>query len=161
MSNKSKQVAIALAVGILFGFGLAISRMIDPEKVKDFLDFTAIGDGGWDPSLAVVMATAVAVMAVFVRLAKRRQTPLIAAEFSQPPSRRAPIDRKLVGGAAIFGVGWGLSGFCPAPIIADVAFTPASAMTFVAAMTFGYWLSKTVAAARRGAIGPPGTATAS
>ena len=161
MTNKAQQVAVALGVGILFGFGLAISRMIDPEKVKDFLDFAAIGDGGWDPSLAVVMATAVAVMAVFVRVAKRRQAPVLAVEFSQPPSRRAKIDRKLVGGAAIFGVGWGLSGFCPAPIIADVAFTPVSAITFVAAMTLGFWLSKTVATARRGALGPPGTATAS
>ena len=159
MSKKTQQVVVALGVGILFSFGLAISRMIDPEKVKDFLDFAAIGNGVWDPSLAILMATAVAVIAVFVRVAKRRQTPLIAVEFSQPPSRRAKIDRKLVGDAAIFGVGWGLSGFCPAPIIADVAFTPASAITFVAAMTGGYWLSKTLSAVRRGAIGPPSAAT--
>lgn len=155
MSRNTKQIVIALSVGILFGFGLALSRMIDPEKVKDFLDFAAIGSGGWDPSLGVVMATAVGVMALFIRLARRRETPLVAETFSQPPSARARIDRRLVVGAAIFGVGWGLSGFCPAPIIADIAFTPASAATFVAAMAGGYWIARAVSDARRGALGPP------
>ncbi len=152
MTGNTRQTLIALGVGILFGFGLALSRMIDPEKVKDFLDFAAIGNGGWDPSLGVVMATAVG---LFVQIARRRQAPLVAPAFSHPPSRRAKIDRKLIGGAAIFGVGWGLSGFCPAPIIANIAFTPASAATFVAAMAVGYWLARAASNMRHGPIRPP------
>lgn len=155
MSKNTTQTAVALGVGILFGFGLALSRMIDPEKVKDFLDVAAIGSGGWDPSLGVVMATAVGVMMLFLRIARRRQAPLVATAFSQPPSPRAKIDRKLIGGAAIFGIGWGLSGFCPAPIIADIAFTPAAAATFVAAMAIGYWLTRAVSNAQHRPVGPP------
>jgi uncharacterized protein len=142
VSRNARQPVVALGVGIVFGFGLAVSRMIDPQKVKDFLDFTAVSTGGWDPSLAVVMATALVVMAVFVRLAGQRQTPLVAAEYSFPPSAHARIDRKLVLGSAIFGVGWGLSGFCPAPAISDIAFSPLSAGTFVASMSIGYWLAR-------------------
>lgn len=150
MTRNRLQTLVALGIGITFGFGLAISRMIDPEKVKAFLDFTAMGSGGWDPSLSVVMATAVAVMAMFVRIGKRRRAPIVAAEFSHPPTGR--IDVRLVSGAAIFGVGWGLSGFCPAPIIANVAFTPASALTFVAAMAGGYWMTKTLFDRRRAIV---------
>lgn len=151
MSRSVSQTAVALGVGILFGLGLAISRMIDPQKVKDFLDFTAIGSGGWDPSLAIVMGTAVAVMAAFVLVARRRGAPVLAETFSQPPSSRARIDGRLVAGAAIFGVGWGVSGFCPAPIIGNIALTPAPAITFTLAMVLGYWSARALISARSGA----------
>ena len=122
---------VNLAAGLLFGLGLVVSGMANPAKVLNFLDIFGI----WDPSLAFVMGGAVAVAFLGFRLALQRQRPLLAAEF-QVPNRR-DLDARLLSGAALFGVGWGLGGFCPGPaIVALVSGVPA-VFVFVASMLVG------------------------
>ena len=121
----------ALLAGILFGLGLAVSQMINPAKVLGFLDIA----GRWDPSLALVMAGALAVTAFGYRLALKRPAPLLAPRFELPTVRE--IDRRLIAGAAVFGIGWGLVGFCPGPAIASLAFGVKESLIFVAAMLAG------------------------
>ena len=125
------QILFALAAGLLFGLGLALSQMIDPVKVLGFLDFF----GDWDPSLALVMAGAVSVAAAGYRLARERRGPLAAPAFNSPPQRR--IDGRLVGGALLFGIGWGLVGYCPGPALAAIALGNWRTVLFVAAMLLG------------------------
>ncbi len=123
-------VAAAIA-GAMFGVGLAVSGMTRPEKVIGFLDL----GGAWDPSLAFVMLGAIAVHFVAYRLVRRGGSPLFEGKFHVPT--REDIDKRLVLGAAVFGVGWGLGGFCPGPgIVASAAGSPA-AIAFVVAMTVG------------------------
>ena len=117
-----------LGAGALFGVGLAIGGMTDPARVKGFLDFF----GTWDPTLVFVLAGAVATTFVLVRLAGGRSAPVLAEGFSPPNAGK--IDGKLVAGAAIFGAGWGLSGFCPGPAIAAIAGGFPSVYLFLAAM---------------------------
>lgn len=134
---------VALASGSLFGFGVALSGMTRPEKVRGFLDFFH----RWDPSLMFVMAGAVAVHAVAYRLITRRAAPLFAARFALPTRR--DLDARLLVGAAIFGVGWGLGGFCPGPgIVSLVAGAPAT-VAFVLAMLAGLAITASVEDARR------------
>ncbi|UHC17117.1 YeeE/YedE family protein [Methylobacterium currus] len=125
------RTASAFAAGLLFGLGLIVSGMADPAKVLAFLDVA----GRWDPSLAFVMAGAVSVFAIGYRIATRRGRPLLAARLDIPTRR--DLDPRLVAGAAIFGVGWGLAGLCPGPALTllTVASTPAA--IFVAAMVVG------------------------
>lgn len=125
----------AAASGLLFGLGLAISGMIYPAKVKAFLDIEAIGSGGWDPSLAFVLAAAVLVSMAALRIAHRHRHPLAAPTFSSPAARR--IDVPLVLGSILFGIGWGLSGLCPGPAIANIAFTLPDILIFLVAMAAG------------------------
>ena len=130
--------AVALLAGILFGLGLAVSQMVNPAKVLGFLDIAAAWrpvPGGWDPSLAFVMAGALAVTAVGFRLALRRPAPVFGTAFDLP--RATAIDRPLLTGAAIFGVGWGLVGFCPGPALASLVFGLPQSFLFVAAMVAG------------------------
>ncbi len=117
--------------GALFGAGLTVSQMVNPAKVVGFLDFA----GSWDPSLALVMASALAVSAVAYRMALRRPAPLCAAEFHVPTSRR--IDGRLVVGSALFGVGWGIAGFCPGPALVSASFGLTQPVLFVVAMLAG------------------------
>ena len=113
--------------GLVFALGLGLSGMARPVKVLGFLDFS----GAWDPSLLCVMGGALLVHAPFVRyLRRRRPSPLLAAS-------RAPIDVRLVAGAAVFGVGWGLSGLCPGPALVDLAQGGGGIVAFVAAMFVG------------------------
>ncbi|MGE0279047.1 MAG: DUF6691 family protein [Rhizobiaceae bacterium] len=105
--------------------------MINPAKVIAFLDLF----GAWDPSLAFVMAGAIPVAALGYRIARRRETPLCATTFSTPAS--AGIDRRLVIGAVIFGIGWGLVGYCPGPALASLGFGKGPSFLFVAAMLIG------------------------
>ncbi|BCP53571.1 transporter [Kaistia sp. 32K] len=126
----------ALAAGLLFGMGLAISRMIDPAKVQAFLDIAAIRTGGWDPSLAFVLGAAVLVNMGALRIAHRRRQPLAATVYS-PPGAKA-VDWQLITGSALFGVGWGLSGLCPGPAIADIAFSLPEILIFLVAMAVGW-----------------------
>ncbi len=126
-----RQNLVSLASGSIFGAGLAVSGMIDPSRVRAFLD---VG-GAWDPTLAFVMAGAVLAMALAWLVAGVRSSPIAAAEFNVPPTSR--IDGRLISGAALFGVGWGLVGLCPGPAIAAVAIRPLHAATFVAAMALG------------------------
>ena len=128
----------ALLSGLLFGAGLVVSRMVDPTKVQHFLDFAGMATGAWDPSLAFVMAGALAVTAPGYRLILRRKAPLAASAFRLPT--RTDIDAKLVVGAAAFGVGWGLAGYCPGPAIASLVFGRAEAAVFVVAMLAGMGL---------------------
>ena len=129
----------ALVSGVIFGVGLAIARMTDPEKIKDFLDFAAIPTGGWDPSLAFVMAGGVVVAFFGLRLDGLLRAPFAVAAFLQPDS--PPLDRPLVLGAAVFGLGWGLSGLCPGPAIADLGLIPELVVYFVGAMLVGSWIA--------------------
>jgi uncharacterized membrane protein YedE/YeeE len=120
-----------IAAGILFGLGLAISQMINPAKVLAFLDVA----GDWDPSLALVMAGAVAVSFVGFRIAKTRRGPLLGDAF-QLPTRR-DIDAPLIAGSLLFGVGWGLAGLCPGPAITAVLSGQGKVFLFLAAMLAG------------------------
>ncbi|SMQ65286.1 hypothetical protein SAMN06295905_1187 [Devosia lucknowensis] len=121
--------------GALFGTGLYVSQMVDPLKVLRFLDFTAIPTGGWDPSLAFVIVPAIAVMFVAVRIGRRRAAPLFDTHFHEP--KASSIDAPLVGGAALFGLGWGMSGICPGPAISLIAFQPDGLWLFLGAMLAG------------------------
>jgi len=127
----------ALAAGVLFGLGLALSGMVNPAKVLGFLDIF----GPWDPSLAAVMATAIPVTWVFYRLAYRRGRALSDAALPPPPS--PVIDLPLVLGALLFGVGWGLVGFCPGPALATLVLEPRSWL-FLVALIAGMLLRRLV-----------------
>ena len=131
----------ALVAGLLFGAGLAVSQMANPAKVLGFLDIAAAWrpeSEGWDPSLALVMAGALAVAAVGFRLALRRPAPVLGGRYELPQARA--LDGRLLAGAALFGVGWGFVGFCPGPAIASLAFGRPQPLIFVAAMIAGAWL---------------------
>jgi uncharacterized membrane protein YedE/YeeE len=128
-------LAVSALAGLLFGAGLYVSGMVNPLKVLRFLDFTAIPSGGWDPSLAFVMVPAVAVMFIAVRLGRARRKPLLASRFHEPEFTR--IDTPLVAGAAIFGIGWGMSGICPGPAISLLAFWPHYILIYLLALFIG------------------------
>ena len=125
------QMLVAAIAGIVFGLGLGVSQMVDPAKVLAFLDLA----GDWDPSLAFVMGGAVAVSLVAFRYSLRRRAPLLARSFALPEV--SGIDARLLAGAALFGAGWGLVGFCPGPAIASFAFGQVESALFVAAMAAG------------------------
>ena len=127
-------LAAALGSGTLFGIGLVVSQMIDPGKVLAFLDVA----GRWDPSLALVMAGALAVAVPGFRLAQARSVPALGGRFDAPSN--PTIDRRLLVGAAVFGVGWGLVGFCPGPAIASLVFGRPESLIFILAMLAGAWL---------------------
>lgn len=137
MNRSLPALLAAAASGIIFGIGLAISRMIDPQKVLNFLDFAAIPSGGWDPSLAFVMLGGVLVAFFGMRLDRLMVAPLAVPSFIRQV--RFEIDRPIVTGAAIFGLGWGLTGLCPGPAIANLGLIPSSIALFVAAMLVGSW----------------------
>jgi uncharacterized membrane protein YedE/YeeE len=122
---------LPLAYGLLFAIGLALSGMAQPEKVIGFLDVL----GEWDPSLAFVMLGAVGVYGFTHRRLARRRRPLLAARFSLPTRTR--IDGRLIAGATVFGVGWGLSGFCPAPALTALGAGTSPAWWFAPAMVAG------------------------
>lgn len=121
----------AMLAGFVFAIGLGIGGMTRPSKVLGFLDL----GGTWDPSLLFVMAGGVLVYAVGYRLVRRRSAPLLDTKFYVPA--HAPIDRKLLIGAATFGVGWGLAGYCPGPALTAVATGTIPALTFAGAMLAG------------------------
>lgn len=126
------RIVTAVAAGLLFGAGLTVSQMVNPAKVIGFLDVA----GNWDPSLAFVLAGAVGTVALgFLFVRRRLSAPLFAAAFD-PPSARG-IDRNLVFGAVLFGIGWGLVGLCPGPALAALAIAPTKVALFVAAMLVG------------------------
>lgn len=128
----------ALFAGLLFGAGVTLSGMVNPTKVLNFMDIA----GAWDPTLIFVMGTGLAVTFVGYRLVFARQRPLFAQTFSLPSSNR--IDRRLVGGAILFGAGWGLTGFCPGPAVASLVFGYWQSALFVLAMAAGMLLTRTI-----------------
>ncbi len=130
----------ALLSGLVFGLGLIISGMANPAKVLGFLDL----GGVWDPSLAFVMGGAIAVASVAFAVAKRRTVSLLGTAMRLPNARH--IDRRLVLGSLVFGVGWGIAGFCPGPALVGLGMGVAKAGVFVAAMLVGMgvfaWLER-------------------
>ncbi|RLK57587.1 hypothetical protein BCL79_1994 [Stenotrophomonas rhizophila] len=127
------RTVVAILAGALFGFGLSLSGMIDPARVLAFLD---VGSGHWDPSLMFVLGGAVAMTVPGILLQRRLVRPALDSHFHLP-ERRAAIDPRLLLGAAIFGIGWGLAGFCPGPAIAGLGTGLLPIALFVAAMAGG------------------------
>ncbi|QNK67161.1 YeeE/YedE family protein [Variovorax sp. PAMC26660] len=124
-------VFASLLAGLVFGLGLILSGMANPAKVLGFLDLA----GNWDPSLAFVMAGAIAVGALAFALASRRAVSFLGAEMRLPSARH--IDRRLVLGSVLFGIGWGVAGFCPGPALVSLGMGGVKALVFVAAMLVG------------------------
>lgn len=125
------QPLVSLVAGVVFGLGLAVAEMTNPLKVLDFLDLA----GNWDPSLAFVMGGAVLVTLVAFRFVLRRPVPLYGDRFHLPTLTQ--LDRKLLGGAALFGIGWGLAGYCPGPALATILSGNSETWLFAPAMLVG------------------------
>ena len=130
------RIAITFLSGLVFGFGLIVSGLVDPAKVLGFLDIL----GSWNPSLAFTMVAALLTTAIGYRIAFRRAGPILGGTFMVPTLR--DIDARLISGAALFGVGWGLVGFCPGPAVAALAAGSNSAFVFVVAMLSGMLLGR-------------------
>lgn len=131
MSLSIKRLLAALAAGTLFGFGLGVAQMIDPAKVINFLDLL----GTWDPSLAFVMAGGLLVNALATPLILRRSRPLLAEFFRLPT--KAEVDTRIILGGVIFGIGWGLAGYCPGPMITSLSFADADILTVLLSFLAG------------------------
>lgn len=127
------RIASSFLIGLLFGIGLVVSQMINPDKIVGFLDIA----GDWDPSLAVVMAAALGTTFLGYRLTLKRAKPAFENSFQLPT--KTVIDRPLLAGAGIFGVGWGLAGLCPGPGVSAAALGGVAPWAFVAAMLAGMW----------------------
>lgn len=124
----------ALLAGAVFGIGLIVSGMADPAKVLGFLDLA----GNWDPSLAFVMGGAIVVGVVAFALARKRTASLLGLEMRMPVATQ--VDKRLVGGGLLFGIGWGIAGFCPGPALVALGMGEHKALVFVAAMLAGMGL---------------------
>lgn len=124
--------------GIIFGAGLALGGMTDPARVRGFLDLF----GAWDPTLAFVMGGAVLVMVLAWQVQARMSRPLFAEGFSLPD--RSDLTPRLIGGSALFGIGWGIAGLCPGPGIAALVIEPVSAAIFIIAMFAGMGIVRLV-----------------
>lgn len=123
---------VALLCGILFGAGLSISQMVDPNKVLNFLDIL----GTWDPSLAFVMVGGISVFSLgYFGFIRKREAPVLAEQFQLP--KHTQIDKQLLGGAGLFGLGWGLAGICPGPAIANISGGDTKIMGFIVMMLIG------------------------
>ena len=133
---KMKESIAALLAGVVFGIGLAVSGMLIPDKVLNFLDVA----GHWDPSLALVMGGALMVTIPGYYLVTRKSRPVLAESFSLPSA--TAIDGRLLLGAAMFGAGWGLSGLCPAPALVNITTGLVDLLVFVVAMLAGMLLHK-------------------
>ena len=131
MSRRSQQNAVAAVSGVLFGVGLALGGMTQPRKVLGFLDLF----GAWDPSLAFVMLGAISVHFVAYRVSRGSAAPFFADEFALPTRRN--VDAQLVLGSAVFGVGWGLAGYCPGPAIVSLASGSRAVILFVSTLLMG------------------------
>ena len=136
-----RKIVAGLGSGLLFGAGLAVAGMTDPNKVLNFLDLPH----GWDPSLALVMIAAIPASAAAFAWARRRQRPWLEPAFVLPD--RAGIDGQLVIGSALFGLGWGLAGYCPGPAIASLAQASPPLVGFLIAMALGLLLARYIARA--------------
>jgi uncharacterized membrane protein YedE/YeeE len=139
-------VFASLLAGLVFGLGLILSGMANPAKVLGFLDLA----GAWDPSLALVMMGAIAVGLVAFTVAKQRTKSFLGLDLRLPTARH--IDRRLVGGSLLFGVGWGIAGFCPGPALAALGMGEIKAVVFVGAMLLGMGLFELFE--RRAALSP-------
>jgi len=131
-----KRYLATLLSGLLFGLGLAISEMVNPQKVLGFLDVS----GSWDPSLMFVLGGALFVSVVTFRPITRMAKPVFDVDFRLPTS--TAIDMKLIGGATLFGIGWGLVGYCPGPAIASLAYSQIESGIFLGAMVLGLYADR-------------------
>lgn len=131
MKQTIKQNGLALIAGIIFGVGLGLSQMIDRQRVLGFLDLA----GNWDPTLLFVLGGAVAVTVISFRFVLNRNTPLLSAQFYVPTHQ--DIDWRLIAGAALFGIGWGIAGYCPGPGIAALATGDRNPVVFLLSMVAG------------------------
>ena len=127
---------VSLIAGIIFGIGLVISEMINPEKVLGFLDLF----GNWDPSLAFVMIGALVVSSPLFHIIKKKEKPIFAENFNY--SNNKSINNQLIIGSAFFGAGWGLIGLCPGPAISSIALLNIHSIIFILAMFVGFYLVK-------------------
>lgn len=129
----------AFVSGLIFGIGLALAGMLNPAKVVGFLDIFGL----WDPSLAVVMVGGIAVNLIGLRFVLKRPTPILCDRFYLPTA--STIDRPLIVGSLIFGIGWGLAGLCPGPVISSLILNPEGMVPFLAVLitglVFGRWLA--------------------
>lgn len=135
------RITVALLSGALFGYGLSLSGMVDPARVLGFLD---IASGCWDPSLMFVLGGAVCVAFIAVAIRRRLPRPVLDTQFHIP--ERTDIDARLVGGSVLFGIGWGLAGFCPGPALSALTTGLTPVLLFVAAMIAGMLLHDRVLA---------------
>lgn len=123
----------SLVCGTIFGIGLAVSQMVNPQKVINFLDIT----GRWDPSLALVMFVAVSISYVTYNLTLKRKKPLFDSKFYLPTKK--DVDREIFSGAAFFGIGWGMTGLCPGPAFAALGYGSVRVIVFLCAMYIGFF----------------------
>jgi uncharacterized membrane protein YedE/YeeE len=142
MNLKRKRSLVAISSGFTFGVGLLLSGMTDPKNILGFLDLF----GDWNPRLAFVMIGAIAVHAPIVAWIRRRGAPLLPVGLSIPTRR--DLDAGLIGGAALFGIGWGISGYCPGPSLVALASAQPGVVVFVAALVVGSWLERVLFSAR-------------
>lgn len=138
MGGRHMKILMAYAAGLLFGFGLAISGMTDPARVLGFLDIA----GEWDPTLIFVLGGAVVTTFIGYRIVLKRSSPIFSDKFQLPTKRK--LDSRLLGGAALFGIGWGLSGYCPGPAIASIAGLSIPLVAMLVAMIGGWWLASRI-----------------
>ncbi|CAN7655043.1 DUF6691 family protein [Rhizobium sp. LjRoot258] len=143
MKNNAIHTIVALLCGTVFGIGLSMSGMLNPERVQNFLDIT----GHWDPSLAFVLGGAVTVAFAGMSIVRRMRRPVYEKEFFLPASRQ--IDVRLIIGSTIFGIGWGLGGFCPGPAIASLSVGLMPSFVFVSFMVIGMVLHDRLFAGKR------------
>ena len=136
MNGDSRRILFALCAGALFGLGLAVSGMTDPDKVLNFLDIS----GRWDPSLALVMLGALAVATPGYAWARRRGRAACGDALQLPANTR--IDVRLLLGSVLFGIGWGIAGYCPGPALANLAHATTDAFVFVASLLAGSQLAR-------------------
>lgn len=134
--QNTQRLLVALVAGILFGFGLSVAQMIDPAKVVNFLDFF----GTWDPSLAFVMGGGLLVNAILTPFILKRAKPVFAEFFRVP--NKAEVDRRIVIGGILFGVGWGIAGYCPGPMLTSLSFANTDILTIVGAYIVGTFATK-------------------
>lgn len=135
------RIVVAYAIGLVFGIGIAISGMANPAKVLNFFDVA----GSWDPSLGFVMGGALAVTFIGYRIVFRRRAPLADSRFHVPDNTR--IDTRLIGGAVLFGIGWGIAGFCPGGALPALGSGRFEVFAFVIAMIAGMMLARRLPAA--------------
>jgi hypothetical protein len=141
-ATNIRDTLIALVAGLVFAAGLALGGMMDPRKVQGFLNVGGIASGQWDPSLAFVMGGALLVSFITFAVVKTKNTSWFGGAVALP--KRNDIDARLVSGSVLFGIGWGISGFCPGPAIASVVQGGTSALMFVGAMLVGMLVAKKI-----------------
>lgn len=137
-NNNVKQLAATLLSAIIFGAGLELAQMTNPQKVIGFLNIT----DKWDPSLIFVMIGAIIINSILFILIKKRKAPLFAEKFILPTLTKA--DKKLITGSAIFGLGWGIGGFCPGPALSSLMRLQPQIFIVVASMLVGMWFFKLI-----------------